>query len=184
MSWTAIVPIKPAPARKTRLGGIGAGERLALTDRMLAHVLGVLQAHADIEEVILLSARPYAGFGWIEDEARGLNAELQAARRYYGDLLIVHADLPLLSEEDISTLLLRARKTGGAIAPDRHGSGTNALALPSGIDVDFRFGPNSRHFHAAALPGASIVECPGLALDVDTPEDLLLAGGSVVACPA
>jgi len=58
MNWTAIVPIKPAPARKTRLGSIGAEERMALTDRMLAHVLGVLQAHADIEEVILLSARP------------------------------------------------------------------------------------------------------------------------------
>ena len=66
------------------------------------------------------------------------------------------------------------------IVPDRHGAGTNALLLSPPDIVDFAFGPGSRQTHAdrARRAGAVLVELDGpLALDIDTPEDLLLAEG-------
>ena len=43
MSWTAVVPVKTAAARKTRLAPLLAPEaRMRLAERMLAHVLGTL----------------------------------------------------------------------------------------------------------------------------------------------
>ena len=65
-----------------------------------------------------------------------------------------------------------------ALVPDRHGGGTNALLVsPPGI-IPFAFGHGSRARHEAAAraAGAAYVELDGeLGLDVDTPEDLLLA---------
>jgi len=64
------------------------------------------------------------------------------------------------------------------IAPDRHGSGTNALLLsPSGL-IEYDFGVNSfqRHCQRARDVGArlEIVDLPTLGLDLDLPEDLEL----------
>ncbi len=63
-----------------------------------------------------------------------------------------------------------------AIAPDRLGTGTNGLGLaPLGI-IGFRFGAGSFAAHLAEARAAgvepTIVARPGLAFDLDTPEDL------------
>ena len=62
------------------------------------------------------------------------------------------------------------------IVADRHGSGTNALLLTPPDAIEPGFGPGSfeRHRRRASAAGASWhVESPaGLALDVDTAEDL------------
>ncbi len=63
-----------------------------------------------------------------------------------------------------------------AIAPDRLGTGTNGLALaPPGV-IGFRFGTGSFAAHRAEAQAAgvepAIVARPGLAFDLDTPEDL------------
>jgi 2-phospho-L-lactate guanylyltransferase (CobY/MobA/RfbA family) len=61
------------------------------------------------------------------------------------------------------------------VAPDRRGTGTNAL-IASAEEVEFRFGEGScaRHLMLAAERGwtAAVVSHPQLALDLDTPEDL------------
>ena len=62
------------------------------------------------------------------------------------------------------------------IAPDRLGTGTNGLALsPPGI-IGFRFGAGSFAAHRAEAQAAgvepAVVVRPGLAFDLDTPEDL------------
>ena len=64
------------------------------------------------------------------------------------------------------------------LVPDRHGSGTNALVLRPPDVIAFAFGRGSRdrHLAAAAAAGAAVIEVMGdLTLDVDTPDDLLLA---------
>ena len=55
-------------------------------------------------------------------------------------VLILPADLPLLTQEDVLTLIDRAAKPPVVvIAPDRHGKATNALLMvPAGqIEYDF-----------------------------------------------
>jgi 2-phospho-L-lactate guanylyltransferase len=64
------------------------------------------------------------------------------------------------------------------LAPDRHGRGTNALLLDPPDVIDPAFGGDSRAGHAwlASSAEAAFVEVPDvLGLDVDTPDDLLLA---------
>ncbi len=65
-----------------------------------------------------------------------------------------------------------------AIVADRHGRGTNALLLAPPDVIDVAFGGDSRLAHVAAADaaGATTLELVGpLRLDVDTPDDLLLA---------
>jgi 2-phospho-L-lactate/phosphoenolpyruvate guanylyltransferase len=174
MGWTAIVPVKPSSLAKSRLSEIlGPSDRAELANFLLDHVLGVLREVPALTDIALLCRDIPAGWAGrrIADEGGGLNLELeQAARAVAGPLLIVHADLPMLRAADISALL-HAASRGMAIAPDRHGTGTNALALPDPRQVRFAFGPGSLKAHRLAAPGATIVCRPGLAYDLDTPED-------------
>lgn len=138
--------------------------------------LDTLSAAREVGHVLLLSDErlPMEGVDWRPDEGRGLNAELDAA---YAALrttavAIVHADLPQVTGEDLRCLIDAAALSGVAIAPDRHGSGTNALAIADGRPFAFSFGTDSCARHrAAAGEGAAIVRRPGLGFDVDTPDD-------------
>jgi 2-phospho-L-lactate guanylyltransferase len=60
VSWTAIVPFKPAGERKTRLADtLSAAERDGLAEQLFAHVLAVLHEAPAVSSVIVLSqARP------------------------------------------------------------------------------------------------------------------------------
>src|SRR3546814_18344636 len=59
------------------------------------------------------------------------------------------------------------------LAPDRHGSGTNAIALMAAAPFEFAFGENSLALHRTTSGRrAAIVRRLGLSLDVDTPDDL------------
>jgi 2-phospho-L-lactate guanylyltransferase len=178
VSWTAIVPLKPPATRKTRLAGmLSPDERLALTDAMAAHVASVLMAHPLIGEVLLLTAAPPAGWpgGWRRDGGGGLNAELEAAVAALGpvDVAIVHADLPLLAAGDLDALL--DAESAVALAPDRRDRGTNALAVRAHARFAAAFGEDSLARFATRWPDAAIVRRPGLALDIDTPDDLAAA---------
>lgn len=173
--WTALLPFKSSGDRKTRLQSrLDTPQRDALAERLFAHVTQILAAAPAISEIILISQQPVPGWRHrhIADAGRGLNAELAAVRSSLPatNLLVIHADLPLLAAADIAALLATS---GIAIAPDRHGAGTNALALPADEKLPFAFGTDSfaRHL-AAAGTQANIVRRLGLALDIDTPDDL------------
>lgn len=139
---------------------------------MAGHVLAVLTA-AGVRPFVLAPVA-WPGRGWEPDRGTGLNAELDRVRAARGaaSLLVIHADLPRLSGEDVRALLAAAEMHGAAIAPDRAGVGTNAIALARGVPLPFAFGADSFARHEAALPGAAAVRRDGLARDVDTPEDL------------
>ena len=179
MSWTTLVPLKPRIARKTRLAdSMAANERALLSERMFDHVIAVLRATPGISRIVLLAPEAPADWphDWVRDEDRGLNAELAAfqAAEASTDLLIIHADLPLLASADVEVLLGAATRTGIAIAPDRHDRGTNALACSAGMAIQPRFGPDSFELHRSEAPDCAIIRREGLAIDVDTPEDLEL----------
>jgi 2-phospho-L-lactate/phosphoenolpyruvate guanylyltransferase len=178
--WTALVPIKQGGGGKSRLSqALSNAHREALSLRMAKHVLTTLGARAEIEEIVIVSAqRPdwWAG-AWIADEGRGLNAEITAWRVGHGagPILVIHADLPLLSADDIGALLGAAARHGATLATDRAGEGSNALAIADRRAFTFRFGPESRRLHAEQDPAMPVIERMGLMADMDTPEDLAFA---------
>lgn len=177
MTWLAVIPLKGSGERKTRLADrLDAAARRKLSQRLFDHVAGVLRGHPAISDVALLSdMRPGGWEGtFFLDRGRGLNAELSSLVETVksGPLLVIHADLPLITSQDVAALLAAAGQ-GCAIAPDRAGSGTNALALRDPAVFAFAFGAGSCARHAEASNGhARIVMRPGLGLDIDTPEDL------------
>jgi coenzyme F420-0:L-glutamate ligase/coenzyme F420-1:gamma-L-glutamate ligase len=83
MSWTAIIPIKEAPQRKTRLAqSLSPIEGARISHQILLHVARTVSCHHAVDQVMLVSPSIPSGWmwSWRRDEGRGLNAELQAAR--------------------------------------------------------------------------------------------------------
>jgi 2-phospho-L-lactate guanylyltransferase len=110
----------------------------------------------------------------LNDGGHGLNTEIASATHTLGDtrVAVIHGDLPFLTVDDVSALLASG-ENGYGIAPDRHGSGTNAMALRDACGFSFGFGQNSFHYHSAQAKGrAQIIRRHGLAFDIDTADDL------------
>lgn len=176
--WVAIVPLKPPGDRKTRLSAhLAADQRERLAELLADHVMRILAETPRIRTRIVLAAeRPSMPHdGWIADRGRGLNVELAEARRSASPAatLVIHADLPGLCVEDVDAMLDLAEQRGAAVAPDRHASGTNALALAHDRPFDFAFGAGSFARHRQRLGrDCGIVTRPGLGLDLDTASDL------------
>jgi 2-phospho-L-lactate/phosphoenolpyruvate guanylyltransferase len=173
--WRVVVPIKQGSDGKTRLGAmLGGDARSSLAERMAAHVLGILQGCFDRSQITILSPLCPKGWdgGWRRDEGRGLNPELSAWRAAQGDtpILIIHADLPLLAADDVRALL-DAADQGAALATDRAGQGTNALAIADGRSLTLCFGANSRARHCDQYPDMPVLQREGLMADLDTPDD-------------
>jgi 2-phospho-L-lactate guanylyltransferase len=195
----ALLALKDLVQAKTRLAGLlRPSERRALVQAMLEDVLQVLASHPELEKITLVSDDPvvpllaarYDLQHWSEAAlgCQGLNAVMRAASERLLNasaerLVLLHADLPLLTSADISAALAAQRSSAGlVIGCDRWGSGTNLLAFDRAAMPRFCFGPDScaRHLGAARELGvpALVVKRPGIALDVDEPQDLgaLIAG--------
>lgn len=173
------MPLKSGE-RKSRLSAVlTVAERARLSDRLAGGVLGALARSPQVGRTLVLSPEcpSWPDAAWAQDRREGLNAELQRQHALLAGLplLVIHADLPFLETDDIAALLVAAEEAGCAVAPDRHGTGTNAIALREAGDFAFAFGEDSFARHLAAWPGAAVVRRDGLAFDLDTPEDFDLA---------
>lgn len=193
MTLWAIVPVKPLRRGKSRLAGaLSEDERTELNRTLLQHTLQTLTDLKELEEVLVISrdpqaltiARNYGARTVREDGQPELNTALKRATviaQVYATrgVLVLPADLPLISRSDVLTLIERAAEPPVVvIAPDRHGKGTNALLIsPSGL-IEYDFGENSfeRHCELVRKAGArlEVVNMPNLGLDLDVPEDLEL----------
>jgi len=193
MTIWAIVPVKPLRRGKSRLSGtLSEDERTQLNQDLLEHTLRILTESKELEEVLVVSRDPLAltvarNLGArtvLEDGQPRLNTALTRATvvaKVYATrgVLVLPADLPLLSHDDVLALIERATQPPVVvIAPDRHEQGTNALLMsPAGlIEYDFGEGSYQRHCERAQKAGArlEIVKLTSLGLDLDLPEDLEL----------
>jgi 2-phospho-L-lactate guanylyltransferase len=193
MTLWAIVPVKPLRRGKSRLSGmLTEDERTVLNQELLEHTLKILTGLKELEQVLVVSRDPHAltiarnhgAKTVLEDGQPHLNTALARATvmaqvHSIRGILVLPADLPLLTPDDVLALIDRAAKPPVVvIAPDRHGKGTNALLMvPAGqIEYDFGEGSFQRHCERAKNSGArlEIVELPSLGLDLDLPEDLQL----------
>ena len=194
MSLWAIVPIKPLRRGKSRLAGVLTDdERTFINYTMLGNTLKALKATPEVDHVLVVSrdpsalalARDYDAKTLQEDgSSDNLNMALRraavVAQIYAGQtVLVLPADLPLISPESIQALIrLSSNPPVVVIAPDRRHDGTNALLMsPVGL-IDFQYGPGSfyRHMEQAHKYKVRVEVCelPELGLDLDIPEDLLL----------
>lgn len=191
MTIWAIVPVKPLRRGKSRLAGtLSEDERAELNQSLLRHTLNTLTDIKELEQVLVISRDPHAltvarqhGARTVrEDGQPELNTALTRATvvaqvHATRGVLILPADLPLISKKDVLTLIGKAGEPPVVvISPDRHGKGTNALLIsPSGL-IEYDFGEDSFHRHCerARQAGArlEIVDLPSLGLDLDLPEDL------------
>ena len=181
MTTVAILAIKAFDRAKQRLGG-----RPDLAASMADRVLEALAGAQRLDAVLVVTREPAAadaaherGFEVVDEPVlAGHNAaaelgiaralELGAARA-----LLVPGDCPLLAADDIDALLDRHTSSPPVVVvPDRHGTGTNALLLSPPDVIRPAFGPGSRDRHLALHDEAVLDEVDGLALDVDTPDDL------------
>ena len=191
MSTWAIIPVKPLNRAKSRLAtALSPEERYRLAESMLRHVLEVVRNTPQVIGTLVISrdskalsiAREYDARTVLETGTPELNAALMRATQvvagWGGDsVLVLPADLPLVSTADIANIITLGRGFPAIVlATDQHGDGTNALFMrPPGL-IAYAYGPGSyeRHKQLAAEAGveAKLYYSDQLALDVDISTDL------------
>jgi len=182
----ALVAVKLRDECKGRLAGTLAAEvRLSLVRLMLERVLAALTAARTIDRIAIVSPERDTvppDISVLEDPGHGLNAALDAARQILVDqgaseLVVLPADLPVITAAEIDALVESGRRTGFALATDVAGTSTNALYLAAPAAFRFHFGPGSRrhHIEEAMRLGLTpkLVRARGLEFDLDVVEDLV-----------
>lgn len=198
MTLWAVVPVKPLRRGKSRLSGVlSEDERTALNKKLLIHSVNTLTQISELEQVLVVSrdsealaiARMHGARTVLEDSASHLNIALArataVATTYAAQgVLVLPADLPNITPEDVRQLISSASAGASVvIAPDHHGTGTNALLVkPPGL-ISYAFGENSFERHMAQIEAKGIrvkvLEMSCLAQDVDFPEDLTFLNGQI-----
>lgn len=192
MSAWLLVPVKGLAAGKSRLRGwLDDAARLALNEFFLRRTLANACAFPGAAQTLVISdcasaLRIAAGLGvraMAQRSGPGLNRAaregVDALRRLGGErILVLMADLPTVRPQDVRALADRfADKVAVAICPDKNGTGTNALLIPDGATMQLCFGEASLVRHCREALRAGLVprlhHDPRIALDIDTPSDLL-----------
>jgi 2-phospho-L-lactate guanylyltransferase len=198
----AVVPVKPLRLGKSRLASVlNEDERADLNRRLLLHTISTLRQIHEVHQVLVISrdpqalalARKHGARSVQETTGSQLNralarATMVAKRNQSQGILIVPADLPLLTPQDIETIIAKAVDPPVVvISPDRRREGTNTLLVsPPGL-IQYDFGNRSFNSHCERTRqmGArlEIIELPDLALDIDLPEDFNLMYQQLQALP-
>ena len=185
-----LVPVKNLAHAKQRLSAVlSPEERLALAQAMCEDVLRELARWRGRPAVAVVTGDPFARdlatrfeFEIIADalntgETGAIEmATAECRRRGANHTLVVPADIPLIEASELQKIADSAPPGGAVLVPDAAGRGTNA-ALRTPADLfPLRFGNDSFLPHLAAAKATGkpcvVLELPGIARDVDRPEDL------------
>ena len=175
-----LVPVKAFSDAKGRLATVlGDTEREQLARWTAARVLaaaGELPTFVacDDDEVASWATEHGASILW--HPGVGLNAAVtdsvaELCVAGVTDVIVAHGDLPRAH-----SLAALAAPGVVTLVPDRHGDGTNVIALPTAMPFQFAYGPGSFRRHLAAVVAAGhsvrVRHDALLAADIDTPADL------------
>ncbi len=187
----AVVPVKDTAAAKQRLApALPPALRQALALAMLEDVLAALAGAPGLAGRLLVTTDPAAmrlaaRYG-AQCQAEGAGdghtgAVTAAARRLaaagHAAMLTLPGDVPLVTAAEIGRLIAAHRPAPSfTIAPSHDEQGSNAILMSPPDAVPLRFGDDSFFPHLAAAEARGIrptvVRLPGIALDIDNPEDL------------
>jgi 2-phospho-L-lactate/phosphoenolpyruvate guanylyltransferase len=170
-----LVPLKALDRAKSRLAeALSPEERAELMRSLLERVVGAVR-DAGIERITVVSSESLDGYHVWRDRGLAWNDALAAAVEEVVRaplVAVIAADLPLLRSDEVEELLGATPQRGIAIGRALDG-GTNAVSMrPPGL-VRTHFGERrSAAVHARLGVEHVLLDLPGLAFDVDTPEDL------------
>jgi 2-phospho-L-lactate guanylyltransferase len=187
----AIIPVKPLSRAKSRLETVlSPVERQQLAETMFHRVLAAVKDTPQVAGTLVISRDPRAlalardmGAHTVQESgAPELNNALMRATQVVagwrgGAVLILPADLPLITPEDLTGMIQIGQDLQSVvIATDQNEDGTNAMLIrPPGL-IQYAYGPGSyqRHMEIAREAGAKVkrYQSERLALDIDVPADL------------
>ena len=184
-----LVPVKNLADAKQRLSPVlNPEERFALAQAMCEDVLQALARWQGRPPVAVVTSDSFArdlaarfNFEVVADDNSGETGAIEMAtavcrERGAKSTLVVPADIPLIDSSELQKIVDSAPADGAVLVPDAAGRGTNAAWRSPGDLFPLRFGNDSflPHLAAARATGLPcvVLELPGIARDVDRPEDL------------
>ena len=193
--WWVIVPVKGAPAGKSRLDG-AYSDRAALSRAIALDTLEAVAGALPADRIVLVCSDAAIvkygegrGFVCVPDPATGLNAAIRHADSAIGArerqlppdpdeiptaVAALLGDLPSLRPQDLVDALTLAASYDRAFVPDRDGTGTVLLTDRTGT-LHPRFGEGSAERHEKSGYLRLDLDLPHLRTDVDTAADLAIA---------
>jgi 2-phospho-L-lactate guanylyltransferase len=186
----AAIPVKRLSESKSRLSSILTLEkRKELVHRMLLDVLEAVTQSNMVNRVMLVctdktvlknvsSSRttilPEKNCGGLSE---ALKVAVDYSRRNRADsLLILPADIPLITKSDIDLIIRSSPEYGIVIVPSKDRLGTNALMLSPPNVIATAFGSNSflSHLKLAEVNGipANVLQIESISIDIDTAEHI------------
>jgi 2-phospho-L-lactate guanylyltransferase len=185
---TVLLPVKDFVQAKQRLNrALDASVRAGLARAMCVDVLNaVSRTHVPDRVVVFTAAdeviqmaRPF-GFDVVleksvDGHSSAVNHMVSELLSSSSRLLSIASDLPRLVPAEID-FALDAASEPVTLIPSRDWTGTNGVVFisPARIVMEYGKGSFRRHLSKASAAGhrADVMNLPGIAFDIDTPEDL------------
>jgi 2-phospho-L-lactate/phosphoenolpyruvate guanylyltransferase len=185
-----LVPVKNTSVAKQRLAEIlDQPSRTRLAQAMLHDVLTTLHAWKNRPQVAIVTGDAYAidlacsyGFEIIPDPTNpGETGAIEMAthlcvERGADGTLVIPADIPLIQPWELDEILKHAPAEGSVLVPAADRRGTNAAFRRPANLFPLCFGNDSFKPHHAAAQATGkpcvVLNLPGIAIDIDNPEDL------------
>jgi len=192
MNGILLIPFKSLAAAKQRLAAaLNQQQRSQLAAAMLRDVLAAAAGVTDRIDVALVTgdagARQIAeefGFLVIDDKHnKSETAAIEMAtawgeQRGYDTTIVVPADIPLITSEELQRVLDAAPDQGAVFVPAYDRRGSNCILRRPASIIPLRFGNDSFVPHCEAMRRTGkeliILELPGIGLDIDNPHELEL----------
>lgn len=187
-----LIPVKDLTRAKQRLAALMTQEeRTRLAWAMLENTFAATARVRTVDRVAIVTLYPPAielaqKFGMeviLETEQISESASVdfgsrELAKRGAESVLRLPIDLPLITAEDIETVLAADKpESSVVIVPSRDGTGTNAILRrpPTLFPSHFGTGSLAKHIKEARDVNAAckLLELPRIALDIDEPEDVV-----------
>lgn len=200
MTTLGIVPVKRLDEAHSRLAGVlDDDQRKRLAEALFLDSLGKVRHCRTVDETLIVTSDPavarhakWLGHRVVEQEqdsghAAAAAAGVRAAAQLKADrVAMLPTDCPLLDPAELDDRIGRTPRAA-LIVPDRHGTGTNALILSPPDAFQPAFGPDSCSIHVSRARAAGVnfalEEVSSLALDLDTPEDMLALRDALILAP-
>lgn len=187
-----ILPVKGFEKSKLRLAKLLTdSDRKALAKAMFIDVIRVLCSSIAVTNIIVVTSNAEVmklaleyGVTVVEEPelCKGLNAAVTLGVNYAQaagaeQVMIIHADLPLLKQEHITLLQEAHGECAVTVVPDKLKLGSNVMMLTMPTKMQFFYGENSFHLHQLFCQQHDITHqtfiINDLMLDIDEPEDVI-----------